>query len=197
MCSKGWAVARAAHRSLLPSHTEASVSWRSLSKRTEKASLQLHLLLTPSWPLPTATPHLFYPCKAFSVWAAKHVEEALLSFLFNLQLQLSWGDATVKFLRQCFTMLLNDRSSSIHRYLSETKIEVCRYYLMVILKPQSFHYFADSRLYVLAKSYMKNDVWAVKVSLGDPEDWFFHLKRSLKKSVPSFITRDPQVGVAR
>lgn len=55
-------------------------------------------------------------------------------------------------------MLLNDRSSSIHRYLSETKIEVCRYYLMVILKTQSFHYFADSRLYVLAKSYMKNDV---------------------------------------
>lgn len=67
---------------------------------------------------------------------------------------------------------------------------------MVILRPQGFPYFADSRLYVFAKSYMENDVWAVKVSLGDPEDCFFHLNRPLKKSVRSFITEDPQVGVA-
>lgn len=53
-------------------------------------------------------------------------------------------------------MLQKDGSSSMHRYLSETKIEVYRYYLIVILRPQSFHYFADSSLCVLANSYMEN-----------------------------------------
>lgn len=44
---------------------------------------------------------------------------------------------------------------------------------MVILRPQSFHYFADSSLYVLAKSYMENYIWPIKVFLGDPADCFF------------------------
>lgn len=69
-------------------------------------------------------------------------------------------------------MLQKDGSSSMHGYLSETKIEVYRYYLIVILSPQSFHYFADSSLCVLAKSYMENYIWPTKIFLEAPADCF-------------------------
>lgn len=61
---------------------------------------------------------------------------------------------------------------------------------MVILRLQGFHYFADSRLYVLPKSYMENDVWTVKVSLGDPpRRLFFSFKQTIKEICTQFHNR--------
>lgn len=79
--SKGWAVAGAAQRRLLPSHIEAPVSRRSLLKCTEKASSQLHWLLTPSYPLPTATPPFILSLQSFYCMSCKTHRE---SFAFLL-----------------------------------------------------------------------------------------------------------------